>query len=298
MSTIDRTPPAQLPALKVRVAAAAAAPAEMPKFKTIDAYESYVRASDVNKLPAATAQSVADNKALEAARSALEARKQAVGYAALANAVAQAEQKLDVANHPMRPQAERLQAEIPEMSSRSASLQQQISELQTRISGLQADQSSNYYNNNNDNSLLGAVLTVGAGLADGSAINSAQKQIRELVVQKANLDAQIMTKTMTAATLAAQPASPEVVKPFNDTLAAARQDLATADIAIKPQVDAVSGAQRTADADGAIKGRLENMKSDLKNYDQRFGPVTQTQLWWKDHSWKKGLDAFWAKMGG
>jgi DNA repair exonuclease SbcCD ATPase subunit len=304
MSAIDRTAPAIQPALRVRAAAAATQPNELPKFKTIESYETFVRSSDVTKLPAARALTSADNKLLADAKRALESRKNEVGYAALTGAVAQAEAKLDVADHPMRPQAERIQAEIPELSARSASLQQQISVLNNQISSMQADQSNNNYNsyNNNDTSLAGALLsaaaTVAVSVADSAGINNAQKQIRDLINQKANVEAQIMTKTVTAATLANQPGRSEDVKPFLATLDAARQELAKGDAAIKPQVDAVASAQRIANTDGNSQGRLESLQNDLKNYDQRFGPITQTQLWWKDHSWKKSLDLFWSKLGG
>lgn len=274
----------------------------LPTFKSVDAYQSYVRGSEVTKLPEAKARVSQDQLQLSGAQAALAARKRETNYDALQGAVSDAESKLDVANHPMRAQAAQLRAQASSDSDQSAQLEGQIVRLQSDITNIQANRAASLNSNTglNDGSLGGALADLavsGAAYAAGSAgIHNAQKQIQGLVQQKARLDADAMVKTTTAATLDVQPGDPEVVKPFKDAVTGARAKFAEAVTATQPQADAVNAAQGKLSGDSAEAGRLESLKTNLQDYDARFSVTTRTSLWWGDHSWKQKLNDFWGQL--
>lgn len=276
----------------------------IPTFKSIDAYESYVRTSEaVTRAPAVRAKVAADRDALGKADQALSARKSALGYDTLVKTRDVDAAKLDAANHPMRAQAQAIQAQIPALTTQSASLQDQIIRLQSEITNLQTQRTATIWDNSSSSSssltdaLVGAALQGAAIGAQSLAISGDQKKIQDLVGQKARIDTDIMTKTMTATTLANQPGAPEDVKPFKDAFAKSARAVADADTTLAPLVGTRQSAQQTLDADTADQNRLADERRTLADYDKSFSGITRTQLWWQDHGWKKKLDGFWQSLG-
>lgn len=296
---------ATVPAATAQARAAApapAAPAGKPKhFADVESYKAYVASSEATKLPAArTAVADAQAKATAAAQ-ALTSRKGELNHDGLTAALATAEQKLDAASFPMKPQAKQKAAEAANVAQQVGAIEQRISQIQQQIGQAQASKAARnrdaWWGDHSNDTWVDVVVDAGGALANGSTISSGNKSIQQLISEKTTLQQKALSLTMEATALEHQPGDLAEIAAARKVRDDAKGALAAAVTGETSQQQAVDAANATLGTAKGELGRLEGVKKDLTDYGSQFGFFTRISLLVHNMHWKRDLDAYWKQKG-